>query len=116
MPYIRCPVCGEIAHLNVADADAWYRERYPNVPDRELVPAKCVFCWSQVSIGDGVQIRRPIGSQPQAESGARGVIEDIYSSKDGDALFVVRLASGETRFLVRGEIRKEPEQPNQPDK
>ena len=106
MPFIRCPVCGDIAHLNVADPDAWHEERYANVPDRELVPAKCAFCWPQLSAGDHVETRKAMGNQPQARPGLQGVIEDIYSSQDGDTLFVVTLLSGETRFLVRGELRK----------
>lgn len=65
MPFGKCPSCGQSFHLNVADVEAWYRERWPSVPIGAEVAEECAGCWAKRT---GVAVRleeryRPYGRE-----------------------------------------------------
>ncbi len=105
MPHGRCPQCGCLQHLQVTDAAAWYKERYPSLPFGSLVPAPCFFCWQEVNVGDRVVVRELIGQEQDAQPNDKGTLERMDASADG-SLYVVKLDSGNEVVLIRAEFRK----------
>jgi hypothetical protein len=89
----------------VADAGAWYKERYPSLPFGSLVPAQCFFCWQEVTVGDRVVVRRLIGQDQAAQPNDKGTLQRIDTADDG-ALYVIVLDSGREVVLIRAEFRK----------
>jgi hypothetical protein len=106
MPYSKCPICGSLTHLNVADPATWYRERYPDLPFGSIVPGVCFYCFGDISIGSRVFIRSHFTRHPEwAPIGAVGIVTNTISSNDG-MLFQLQLDDGRDDYFVRGEIRK----------
>lgn len=104
MRFAKCPVCGEITHLNVSDSRKWYAEKYPNVTPGSLVPARCFYCWTELAVGDPIVVRRCLAGPPQAAPGDSGVIEAVLSSPEHGAIYQVKLESGLQRYFVRAEL------------
>ena len=106
MPYSKCPICGSIFHLNIAEPATWYRERYPDVLFNSIVPGVCFFCFGDIVTGSRVLIRSHFTKHPDwAHIGAIGTLTNIISSNDGD-LFHLHFENGHDDYFVRGEIRK----------
>ena len=106
MPYSKCPICGNVSHVNVADPKAWYAERYPDLPFMAMVAAPCFDCFAELAVGDTVEIHRHITKHPEwASPGATGKIRRITSSEHC-SIYHVDVQDGKGTYFVRGEIRK----------
>jgi hypothetical protein len=58
MPFSRCPVCGELFHLNIGlPLDEWYHSYWPQVHIGDEVPGECLLCWVELRPGHRVTIR-----------------------------------------------------------
>lgn len=44
MPFCKCPKCGAVFTVNVADPKTWYAEKWPGYSSSELVPEVCAAC------------------------------------------------------------------------
>jgi hypothetical protein len=106
MPYSKCPICGGVSHLNVADPATWYQERYPNLPFGSIVPGVCFYCFGDIVIGSRVIVRSHATEHPDwAQVGATATVTNIISSSDG-SLFQLQFDDGRDHYFVRAEIRK----------
>ena len=106
MPFAKCPICGEIMHLNVSDPKQWYASHYPDLPEGSLVPGRCFYCWPELKSGDVVVIRQCLAGEPQAESGDTGIVSGVLSSPEHGSIYNVHLSNGKQRYFVRAELRK----------
>jgi hypothetical protein len=106
MAFTKCPICGEIVHLNISDTKQWYATYYPDLPDGSLVPGRCLYCWPELSENDHVIIRQCLAGKPQAEPGASGTIQAVLTSSEHGSIYEVHLDSGKVRYFVRAEIKK----------
>lgn len=100
-----CSACGEISHLSVGDVKKWYEEYHPNLVEGSLVPDLCFYCWQELSISDGVVIRKLFREMPNVRPGDSGIIQDILASGER-RLFLVKLDSGKELYFIRAELRK----------
>ena len=116
MPYGMCPICGQTMHISVGDAKEWYSRYYPDVPAGGLVPAKCFFCWQELSPGYSVVIRKAFIDVSNVHAGEVGVIQDILTSKGDGSLFLIRLSFGKEVYFIRAQLRKLREGESQPDR
>lgn len=106
MPYTKCPICGSVSHLNIADPANWYRERYPDLPFGSIVPGVCYYCFGEISIGSRVVVRSHVTEHPDwAHVGATAIVDNILSSNDG-SLFHLQFDDGRDEYFVRAEVRK----------
>jgi hypothetical protein len=94
--------------MQVTDITAWYRDRYPQLPAGSIGPGKCFYCWQEIKAGDRVVVRKLIGDERLAKPNDKGTVQSILTSDDG-SVFVIKLDSGKEAYLVRAEIRKQPE-------
>jgi hypothetical protein len=106
MPFTKCPVCGEIMHLNVSDQALWHATYYHDLPGGSLVPGRCLYCWPELNVGDQVVIRQCLAGPPQAAIGDNGTINAVLSSPEHGTIYEVRLAAGKERYFIRAELRK----------
>jgi hypothetical protein len=101
MPYTLCPVCGEFTHLNIGDPGRWFEER-GRLP---VYPGRCLACFTELSVGDRVEVRVPIARPAPATAGEQGVIEAIWSHPGDGSLYKVRLDSGREAVCWRAALR-----------
>jgi hypothetical protein len=106
MPYSKCPVCGNVTHLNVSDVIQWYADLYPGVSVGSLVPGRCFHCWPELGAGDHVAVRNPLGENSTVPVDSRGIIESVVRSPECGALYLVRVESGKEIYFIRAELRK----------
>jgi len=106
MPFTKCPICGELSHLNVSNIEQWYAKYYPGTPVGELVPGKCYACCHDLDASTRVVVRRPLIGEAQAPAGAHGVIERVLSAAAHGKIYLVRLDSGDELYFIRAELRK----------
>jgi hypothetical protein len=109
MPYSKCPVCGTVTHLSVGDVQRWYTQYHPGVPFGELVPGRCFYCWSDLEAGMRIVVRQVLGSEAQSSLGARGVVQNLLTAPEDGTIYLVKLDTGEERYFIRAELRKEQE-------
>ena len=106
MPYSKCPICGNVSHLNVIDPAAWYAERYPDLKFGGMVAARCFRCFTDLDIGDTIEIYRHFNDHPTwAAIGSTGTIRAITSCDDG-SIYHVDVDGGKDAYFVRGELCK----------
>ena len=106
MPYSKCPFCGNVAHLNVIDPEAWYRERYPDLPFMSLVAGPCFHCFYDLSVGDDVIVRKHFSDHASwAAIGCRGTITRITTCEHG-SIYHVDIHGGKDESFVRGELKR----------
>lgn len=79
-------------HLNVADVETWYKERYPELKVGDIVPSYCRDCFPEIEEGMRMQLRLKLG-QYQAEREDEGVVEKVIRSRQGE-LYAVRFTKG----------------------
>jgi len=106
MPYSKCPICGDVSHLNVSNVKDWHETHYPGIPVGSLVPGKCFYCWQDIAVGERVVVRNHFGNETAVELGSRGTIAQVLSAPDHGTIFLVKLDSGSERYFMRGELRK----------
>jgi hypothetical protein len=106
MPFTKCPLCGDINHINVS-AD-WYEKYHPNSSRGSLVAGRCFYCWQEIKTGDAVIIRTPSEANPSVQPGECGIVQEILAEPDGPpySVYLVRLASGKELYFTRAEVRK----------
>ena len=107
MPYSKCTRCGSTMHLNVANVEAWYAERYPELKVGSIVPCYCRDCFPEIEEGMRVQLRLKLG-QYQVDREDEGVVEKVISSNQGN-LYAVRFKKEDQDVLeifCRPEISK----------
>ena len=71
VPFTLCPVCGEFRHLNIGDPSRWFEER----GRLQVYPYRCVACFTDLAVGDRVEVRVVATLPAPAAAGDQGVIE-----------------------------------------
>lgn len=102
MPYTICPVCGGFGHLNIGDPTRWFAERGRH----PIYPARCLFCWPELAIGDRVEVRVAVASPIPVQAGECGGVAEIVSHPEDGTLYRVRLDDGRDAWLWRAVVRK----------
>lgn len=106
MPYVMCPICGALMHLNISDPAAWYADRHPYARCGDLVPEPCLSCFGDLVAGDRVVTRRLVNENLTIEPGQRGVLKAISENHEFGSIYVVALNEGRTMTVPRAAIRK----------
>jgi hypothetical protein len=104
MPFSKCPICGNISHLNVGNVEKWYADR--SRPIGSLVVGKCFDCWGELKVGDTIVVRASFGNESPVPLRTQCVIEEVFSADEEGTLFRARLPSGIECYFIRAEIRK----------
>ena len=90
MPYAKCPICGDLMHLNVGDVAAWYQEYWPSYQIGDHVAEKCPGCWFDLQIGHRVRVRtEPRTTAERIQVGAIGVVIAIDATPSGEMHYTV---------------------------
>jgi hypothetical protein len=94
-------------HLNVADVESWYKERYPNLNVGDPVPGYCIDCFPEIEEGMEVQLILKLG-QYQVDREAIGIVKKVYKSNEGELYDVRFQKNGKeiSEIFCRPEIRK----------
>jgi hypothetical protein len=94
-------------HLNVADVESWYKERYPELKIGDPVPGFCFDCFPEIQEGMKIELKLKLGEY-QVDRGSIGVVKKVYKSTDGELYDVRFQKDGKeiSEILCRTEIRK----------
>lgn len=80
MPYLRCPNCGNITHVRVADLEAFY-EKHGRPNANRFSEGLCFFCWKELKVSDLVEVIKVSDLTPSVRVGSRGRVTEIVQEQ-----------------------------------
>ena len=108
MPYLKCPLCGNISKIKTGGLE-WYKKNYLknslNDSGGDIVPGKCGHCYPELKQGDEVIFRKLLSNVCDVKENDTGKIISIHSTNEGK-IYKIMTSHKKVEYFVRGELRK----------